>query len=735
MTETNSVEQVSEIYRKTPTTWGVDRCLRNYVSGDLISVYSREHGFCFPSSVVLSTPLLATQMSKSGSNTISSKTFAFFFTAYKDMNVLVPYPVLQATALYLGRNIMVVGTINSGPGDRGYTTLEGGPGADAHPPLYVGYYQDQHYQSLQRTATPASFGLSSGSADLRMVAALGKEMGLVHLDPTVVSDMAAWRISHGEKEREQKMNQIEERFKTVEIVKQLLYDVMEEVARVGIVKEVPEKRRVMAVSPPRPLSKEEEEKLEESQRRLDKMIDQLNLTIPDKSNQERLEIFQMLSKAETIVDFQLSASPGLVMTPMKHKEKESERERPRKVLAPLQLGMGRQVTPTKYKGSKNIEEESVSVVKSKEEKSVGGNIYTCIKCGQAFEKINLFVKHFIQNHKDVINANRNSKDFSFSNYWTKSKKGVGKTDEEKKDSEVGKKKSKKGGREVSLVGHGGEEWDLQMDCHPAPLIRPVSKKPVVKTTSNASSLYGQEYFSQPVEASSVVYDVELEEEVVGEQSEEVQVQPIDSFQCIPLSEIKVENPFEELPFNWEEVGEDLLEEKNPQAEQMIGVVELQAEEEGEEILGLASHSELAVGAILEQILDEIVLQKEIEVEDDLEELFTEEVVDTSLEMVRHQVYIKDFAWVPLEDQFKDCEVEEKTQAEALLLLRKLDNCIEEQREEVKNLMLRSSDENMTTSLVLRILGENALPLKAYHGQEVLATPKLVVSIHLNSIFE
>ena len=72
------------------------------------------------------------------------------------MNVLVSYPVLQATALYLGRNIMVVGTINSGPGDRGYTTLEGGPGADAHPPLYVGYYQDQHYQSLQRTSEPAS---------------------------------------------------------------------------------------------------------------------------------------------------------------------------------------------------------------------------------------------------------------------------------------------------------------------------------------------------------------------------------------------------------------------------------------------------------------------------------------------------------------------------------------------------------------------------------------------------
>ena len=45
--ETNFVEQVSKIHRKTPTTWGVDRCLRNHVPGDLL----REHGLCFPSSV------------------------------------------------------------------------------------------------------------------------------------------------------------------------------------------------------------------------------------------------------------------------------------------------------------------------------------------------------------------------------------------------------------------------------------------------------------------------------------------------------------------------------------------------------------------------------------------------------------------------------------------------------------------------------------------------------------
>ena len=46
-------------------------------------------------------------------------------------------------------------------------------------------------------------------------------------------------------------------------------------------------------------------------------------------------------------------------------------------------------------------------------------------------------------------------------------------------------------------------------------------------------------------------------------------------------------------------------------------------------------------------------------------------------------------------------------------------------------MLSSTDEEMTTQLVLKILGEDALPFKADHGQVKLAIPKLVVSV-LNS---
>merc|ERR1712098_334644 len=86
------------------------------------------------------------------------------------------------------------------------------------------------------------------------------------------------------------------------------------------------------------------------------------------------------------------------------------------------------------------------------------DVFKCNKCNHAFEKINLFVKHFIKVHKDGIEATKNSSSFSFSNYWTKLKvkASVKKkpTDEEtaskaeikpdvKKDSEITNIKPKK----------------------------------------------------------------------------------------------------------------------------------------------------------------------------------------------------------------------------------------------------------------------------------------------------
>ena len=636
----------------------------------------------------------------------------------------VVYSVLQATALHLGRNIMVVGTINSGPGDRGYTTLEGGPGADAHPPLYVGYYQDQHYQSLQRTTVPASLDLGSGAADLRTVAAMGKEMGLAHLPPTVVSDKVTWRHSEDEQVREQSMNEVRQRFLAVEMSKQVLYQVIEEVARVGIVREVPMKRIAAVQQPRRPLSKKEQEILEQSQSLLDKMISQLDMKLPVEPNSEKLEIFQLIRKAETIVEYNLSAAPGFEITPKKHKnEKSAGEKQQRRALAPLQLSMGRQITPTKYKGTRREDEPTTPVVKE-EKATAGGNVYTCIKCEQAFEKINLFVKHFIQNHKDVINANRNSKNFSFSNYWTKSKKGGGKGEEEKEDAEQGEKSSLV--KDGSENANGAGNWDLLMDCQIIPNAKPANKR--VKKAPKTFLLHEEGFFSQPIEASSAVYAVEIDNEEM-EQAKEVL--PIDNFQCVPLSEIKQEfNPFEELPFNWEGEMEDMLDENNLLRGGLLKVLDLLDEEEVEEILGPTRNAELAVGVILDDLLEGVFHKGEMGLGDDVEELFNEEVLDTSLEVVRHQVYIKDFSWVPLEDQFLHCNLEEKTQAETMLLLRNLKN-VEEQRDEVKSLMLSSTDEEMTTQLVLKILGEDALPFRADHGQVKLAIPKLVVSV-LNS---
>ena len=56
--------------------------------------------------------------------------------------------ICHATALYLGREINIYGTLNKGE-NQSFTKVESGPDASDYPPLTVGYYQGQHYQSLQ----------------------------------------------------------------------------------------------------------------------------------------------------------------------------------------------------------------------------------------------------------------------------------------------------------------------------------------------------------------------------------------------------------------------------------------------------------------------------------------------------------------------------------------------------------------------------------------------------------
>ena len=54
----------------------------------------------------------------------------------------------QATALYLGREVRIVGTKNIGQGNLGYTQLDSLPGSRELPKLYVAHYHNKHFQSL-----------------------------------------------------------------------------------------------------------------------------------------------------------------------------------------------------------------------------------------------------------------------------------------------------------------------------------------------------------------------------------------------------------------------------------------------------------------------------------------------------------------------------------------------------------------------------------------------------------
>ena len=65
--------------------------------------------------------------------------------------------ICQATALIFKRRIQVVGTNNKSP--RGFFILESVPGSEELPPLTIGHYYDQHYQSLARVEPPSeTFG-------------------------------------------------------------------------------------------------------------------------------------------------------------------------------------------------------------------------------------------------------------------------------------------------------------------------------------------------------------------------------------------------------------------------------------------------------------------------------------------------------------------------------------------------------------------------------------------------
>jgi len=70
----------------------------------------------------------------------------------------------QATALFVGRNVHIVGTANIGQGFA-FTKLESVEEAEEFPPFTVGYYQDRHYQSLQERPLQIQAGLQEEHED------------------------------------------------------------------------------------------------------------------------------------------------------------------------------------------------------------------------------------------------------------------------------------------------------------------------------------------------------------------------------------------------------------------------------------------------------------------------------------------------------------------------------------------------------------------------------------------
>merc|ERR1719369_1314517 len=80
----------------------------------------------------------------------SEETFTAFIEKHRSLGVWTDElgVMCQATALFVGRNVHIVGTANIGQGFA-FTKLESIEEADNFPPFTVGYYQDRHYQSLQ----------------------------------------------------------------------------------------------------------------------------------------------------------------------------------------------------------------------------------------------------------------------------------------------------------------------------------------------------------------------------------------------------------------------------------------------------------------------------------------------------------------------------------------------------------------------------------------------------------
>ena len=577
-----------------------------------------------------------------------------------------------------------MGTANYGQ-QQSFTRLEADSEADKFPPLYIGYYQDKHYQSLEWTG---------GSEVREMVAAITEQL---------LSQVVALA--------EERSSRPRKRCKILPVVpfkgfKKTAADIARE-------------------------NKENE--------KLDSLIDFLNRK--KKCDEKRLDIFQNFDKIERIMQAFRVAAGGQSVSPSVGGSGHSqgqERKTGRKS-KPLQLAMGPVVIPTKYKDHVSDEEQEVEEIEIiKTETKVPGpvsndkpgkeavthilDVYKCNKCNHAFEKINLFVKHFIKVHKDVIDVNKSSSNFSFSNFWTKMKV---KASSKKKNEAVDvvddglSLESFLNVKKVKVVNDNNNGFDLLMNCSSHPFlvekkaVRSKQEDDILSSTREETKIDPETlcYLGlAPTEFSTLVCDVE-DQETAGEPQEPEPVL-VDKYQMIPLSEIKVENPLEELNFP--------LASRLP-ISPMKEAVKLRDEEI---VVGLASDSELLADDLLEDILENVfAVIAEIHQEEEVQEIFDEMFHDESRTRISHQIFIKDFTWTPLEDQFADCP--EQEEISQILAMRGLTSEADKLRA-VRGLLVKTNNNSAAIkSYITRILGDRFLAGEADHSQSVPAVARTV----------
>merc|ERR1719233_2285508 len=105
-----------------------------------------------------------------------------------------------------------------------------------------------------------------------------------------------------------------------------------------------------------PRSQEEVENQKKAEAKIDTMIQMISSKIKPIPNDVKLEIFQNLQKANTILEFNTFSS-GTPLTPKKHRQRKTFFKT--KKLKPLQHSMGRVLTPKKYKVGKSKKKVNV----------------------------------------------------------------------------------------------------------------------------------------------------------------------------------------------------------------------------------------------------------------------------------------------------------------------------------------------------------------------------------------